>query len=194
MEFKDVIIKYFQKYFIFNENDKYNYIQFAKNGKITLYLKMEKLDSFLLKIQKAKNGFELSNIYETNSNIPFMELYNILDSIIKNYQVNTQNLTDNIILMIMNSEDIRFKTMNDCISIVDNIKEKNISLFLISFDEIIEPDKINNIHSFLNGLFEGHFFNIKNYQQLKQIFISISNNKIQSNFFGYDFEIFDNTL
>jgi len=85
---------------------------------------MEKLDSFLLKIQKAKNGFELSNIYETNSNIPFMELYNILDSIIKNYPVNTQNLTDNIILMIMNSEDIRFKTMNDCISIVDNIKEK----------------------------------------------------------------------
>lgn len=155
---------------------------------------MEKLDSFLLKIQKAKNGFELSNIYETNSNIPFMELYNILDSIIKNYPVNTQNLTDNIILMIMNSEDIRFKTMNDCISIVDNIKEKNISLFLISFDEIIEPDKINNIHSFLNGLFEGHFFNIKNSQQLKQIFISISNNKIQSNFFGYDFEIFDNTL
>ena len=194
MEFKDVIIKYFQKYFIFNENDKYNYIQFAKNGKITLYLKMEKLDSFLLKIQKAKNGFELSNIYETNSNIPFMELYNILDSIIKNYPVNTQNLTDNIVLMIMNSEDIRFKTMNDCISIVDNIKEKNVSLFLISFDEIIEPDKINNIHSFLNGLFEGHFFNIKNYQQLKQIFISISNNKIQSNFFGYDFEIFDNTL
>ena len=84
--------------------------------------------------------------------------------------------------------------MNDCINIVDNLKEKNTSLFLLSFDEVIEPDKINNIHSFLNGFYEGYFFQIKNYQQLKQIFINISNIKHQSNFFGYDFEIFDNII
>ena len=29
LELKDVIIKYFQKYFIMNENDKFSFIQFA---------------------------------------------------------------------------------------------------------------------------------------------------------------------
>ena len=39
---------------------------------------MEKLDSFLLKIKKTKNTFELADTYIINSNTPFMELYNIL--------------------------------------------------------------------------------------------------------------------
>ena len=155
---------------------------------------MEKLDSFLLKIQKAKNSFEFTNTYETNSNVPFLELYNILDSIIKSYPTNEENLTDNIIIMLINSEDIRFQSMGDCVKIVDDLKKKNTSLFLLCYDDIIEPNKINNIHSFLNGFFEGYFFQIKNYQQLKQIFINISNMRHQSNFFGYDFDIFDNTL
>ena len=54
LELKDVIIKYFQKYFIMNENDKFSYIQFANNGKKTVYFKAEQLDYFLLKIQKTK--------------------------------------------------------------------------------------------------------------------------------------------
>ena len=194
MELKDVIIKYFQKYFALNENDKYNFIQFANNGKKTVYFKMEKLDSFLLKIQKAKNSFELSDTYMKNSNAPFMELYNIFDSILKSYPPNEESITDNIIIMFINSEDIRFQTIGDCIKIVDDLKKKNTSVFLLSYDDEIEPDKINNIHSFLNGFFEGYFFQIKNYQQLKQIFINISNIKYQSNFFGYDFDIFDHTL
>ena len=33
LELKDVIIKYFQKYFVLNENDKFSFIQFANNGK-----------------------------------------------------------------------------------------------------------------------------------------------------------------
>ena len=37
MELKDVIIKYFQKYFVLNEKDKFSYIQFASNGKKTLF-------------------------------------------------------------------------------------------------------------------------------------------------------------
>ena len=43
LELKDIIIKYFQKYFIMNENDKFNFIQFSHNGKKTLHLKMEQL-------------------------------------------------------------------------------------------------------------------------------------------------------
>ena len=194
MELKDVIIKYFQKYFVLNDNDKYNFIQFSNNGKKTVYFKMEKLDSFLLKIQKAKNSFELTDTYIINSNTPFMELYNILDSILKSYPPNEENITDNIIILFINSEDIRFQTIGDCIKIVEELKKKNTSIFLLSYDDEIEPEKINNIHSFLNGFFEGYFFQIKNYQQLKQIFINISNIKYQSNFFGYDFDIFDHTL
>ena len=194
MELKDVIIKYFQKYFVLNENDKFSFIQFANNGKKTVYFKLEQLDSFLLKIQKAKNSFEMSDTYVTNSDVPFMELYNIFDTIIKSYPPNEESLTDNIIIMFINSDDIRFLSIGDCIKIVEDLKKKNTSIFLLSYDDEIEPDKINNIHSFLNGFFEGYFFQIKNYQQLKQIFINISNIKCQSNFFGYDFDIFDQTL
>ena len=194
MELKDVIMKYFQKYFVLNENDKFSYIQFANNGKKTLFFKLEQLDSFLLKIQKADNFFEITDTYSTNSNLPFMELYNIFDSIIKSYSSNDENLTDNIIIMFINSDDIRFQSIGDCIKIVEDLNKKNTSIFLLSYDDKIETEKINNINSFLNGFFEGHFFQIKNYQQLKQIFINISNMRYQSNFFGYDFDIFDQTL
>ena len=72
--------------------------------------------------------------------------------------------------------------MNDWIKIVEDLKKKNTSVFILSYDDEIDPEKINNIHSFLNGFFEGYFFQIKNYQQLKQIFINISKIKYQSNF------------
>ena len=192
LELKDVIIKYFQKYFAMNDNDKFSFIQFANNGKKTVYFKMEQLDYFLLKIQKTKNTFELTDSYVTNSNLPFMELFNIFDSIIKNYP--SPDDTDNIIIMFINSDDIRFTSMNECINIVEELNKKNTSVFLLSYDEEIKKEKINNIHSFLNGLFEGYFFQIKNYQQIKQIFINISTIKYQSNFFGYDFDSLDHTL
>ena len=194
LELKDVIIKYFQKYFAMNENDKFSFIQFANNGKKTVYFKMEQLDYFLLKIQKTKNTFELTDSYITNSNLPFMELFNIFDSIAKNYPLGDENMTDNIIIMFINSDDIRFTSMKECIDIVEELNSKNTSVFLLSYDEEIKKEKINNIHSFLNGLFEGYFFQIKNYQQIKQIFINISTIKYQSNFFGYDFDSLDHTL
>ena len=194
LELKDVIIKYFQKYFIMNESDKFSFIQFANNGKKTVYFKMEQLDYFLLKIQKTKSTFELADSFTPNSNIPFMELYNIFDSIIKNYPSTEDNETDNIIIMFINSDDIRFTSINECLSIVDKLNKKNTSVFLLTYDDEIKKDKINNIQSFLDGLFEGYFFQIKNYQQLKQIFINISTIKYQSNFFGYDYNCLDNEL
>ena len=194
LELKDVIIKYFQKYFIMNENDKFSFIQFANNGKKTVYFKMEQLDFFLLKIQKTKNTFELADSFMTNSNLPFMELYNIFDSIIKNYPLTEENMTDNIIIMFINSEDIRFTSITECLNIVKELNTKNTSVFLLSYDDEIKKEKINNIQSFLDGLFEGYFFQIKNYQQLKQIFINISTIKYQSNFFGYDYNSLDNEL
>ena len=195
LELKDVIIKYFEKYFIMNENDKFSFIQFANNGKKTVYFKMEKLDYFLLKIQKAKNTFELTDSFVINSNMPFSELYNLLSSIIKNYNSSEDfNITDNIIIMFINSEDIRFTSVSECLNIVEDLNKKNTSIFLLSYDEEIKNEKINNIQSFLDGLFEGYFFQIKNYQQLKQIFINISTIKYESNFFGYDYDCLDNEL
>jgi hypothetical protein len=185
LELKDIIIKYFQKYFIMNENDKFKFIQFSHNGKKTINLKMEQLDYFILKIQKTKNCFELKDSFEHNKNLPFTELFNLLDSIIKSYPPQDETLTDNIIIMFINSDDIRFSSINECIKIVDELNKKNVSVFLLSYDDEIQKQKINNIHSFLNGLFEGYFFQIKSYQQLKQIFINLSTVKNQSNFFGY---------
>ena len=194
LELKDVIIKYFQKYFIMNETDKFNFIQFANNGKKTVHFKMEQLDYFILKIQKTKNTFELTDSFETNSNLPFMELFNIFESIIKNYPSQDDYMTDNIIIMLINSEDIRFSSIHECLKIVEELNKKNVTVYLLAYDDGIKTDKINNIHSFLNGLFEGHLFQIKSYQQLKQIFINISTIKYQSNFFGYDYESLDYLL
>ena len=39
LELKVVIIKFCQKYFIMNENDKFSFIQFANNGKKQYILK-----------------------------------------------------------------------------------------------------------------------------------------------------------
>ena len=169
-------------------------MQFANNGKKTVYIKLEPLNSFLLKIQKTKNSFELTDTYISNTNIPFLELYNIFDTIINSYPQNEENLTDNIIIMFINSDDIRFQSMDECIKIVEDLKKKNTSVFLLSYNDEIDPDKINNINSFLNGFYEAYFFQIQNYQQLKQIFIYISNINYQSNFFGYNFDILDQTL
>ena len=123
-----------------------------------------------------------------------MGLYNIFDFIIKNYPPQEDNITDNIIIMFINSEDIRFTSVNECLNIVEELNKKNASVFLLSYDIEIHMEKINNIQSFLNGLIEGYFFQIKNYQQIKQIFINISTKNYQSNFFGYDFNCNDHEL
>ena len=194
LELKDIIIKYFQKYFIMNENDKFNFIQFSNNGKKTIHLKMEQLDYFILKIQKAKNSFELTDSFGQNKDLPFMELFNLFDSIIKSYPSQDDILTDNIIIMIINSDDIRFSSIKECLKIVEELNKKNVSVFILTYDIEIKRQKINNIHSFLNGLFEGHFLQIKSYQQLKQLFINLSTVKKQTNFFGYDYEGIDYLL
>ena len=191
-ELKDVLIKYLKKYFLTNENDKFSFVQFAKNGKKTVTIKLESLNNFLLKFQKTKGIFEIGDSYNSNKELIFEELYNIMDSLIKNYPQTEE--TDNIIIMFIDSEDIRFSTVLDCLNIVEDLFKKNVSVYFISFEQDIKIEKVNNIQSFLNGLIEGYFFKIKNYQQLKQIFINISSFKYQTNFFGFDYGVYDHTL
>ena len=187
-----MFIKYFQKYFIPNENDKFSFIQFASNGKKNVFIKLETLNNFLLKLQKIKTSFKLIDSFNPNKNFQFTELYSLLDTIIKTYPHTEE--TDNIIMILMESKDIRFSTEFECLNIVDDLNKKNASVYFFCFEKKIKEEKVNNIQSFLNGLIEGYFFHIKNYQQLKQIFVNISSVKSQTNFFVFDYNIFDVTL
>ena len=121
-----------------------------------------------------------------------MGLYDLFDLAIRNCQNN--ELSDNIIMLFIASEDIRFSSIVDCMNIVEELNKNNVSVYFFCFDEIIDENKINNIQSFLNGLIEGYFFQIKNYQQIKEVFINLSNMNYQSNFFKFDYYCFDNYL
>ena len=94
----------------------------------------------------------------------------------------------------MDSEDIRFSSIEDCLNIVEDLNKKNASVYFFTYDENIKEKKVNNIQSFLNGLIEGNFYRIKNYQQIKQIFINISTIKNQSSFFSFDYDNFETAL
>ena len=94
----------------------------------------------------------------------------------------------------MDTEDIRFSSVDDCLNIVEDLNKKNVSVYFFTYDENIKEEKVNNIQSFLNGLIEGNFYCSKNYQQIKQIFINISTIKNQSNFFSFDYDIFETAL
>ena len=87
----------FQKYFVMNEIDKFSFIQFADNGKKTAFFNPEPLNYFLVKFQKTKGTFEFTDSFTTNSSTVFMELYNIFDSILKNYT--SVEESDNIIII-----------------------------------------------------------------------------------------------
>ena len=192
-EFKDVIIKYLNKYFTTNEEDTFSYIQFGKNGLKTKLFLSQPLIQFISKLNKVKNNNELNNNYiiKNDSEI-ILGMFDIFETIISNYQKTGE--ADNIIIIFINAKDIRFASVSDCLNIVETLNDNNTSVFFFCFDEIIEKQKINNIQSFLNGLVEGYFFQIKNYQQLKEIFVNLSTMKYQTNFFRYDYDFFNNFL
>ena len=50
-----------------------------------------------------------------------MELFNLFDSIVKNYPSKDDSITDNIIIMIINSNDIIFNSRKECLKIVDEL-------------------------------------------------------------------------
>ena len=190
---KNIIIKYLNKYFIENENDKFSFIQFSSNGRKTLCLQSYSLKEFIIKMHKIEYAFESNaEINLKTKTCPFNGLYDIFDIIIKNCRKN--ELNDNIAFLFMNSEDIRFSSVVDCLNIVEELNKNKVSIYFICFDDIINEIKINNIQSFLNGLTEGYLFHIKNYIQLKEIFVYISNAHYQSNFFKFEYKCFEHYL
>ena len=152
------------------------------------------------KLKIDNNDKNENNNINSSSDHLFNEFYNLLndfieltkynmDDIISN--INRLNSDDNIILMFIDTEDIRFKDKDDCKKIVYDLNKNNFSLYLISYEEKISPEKIKNIKSFMSGLFDAHFFQIKNYQQIRQIFMYIASKQIDEDIFDYNFENID---
>ena len=189
---KNVLIKFLKKYFTQNEKDTFTFIQFGLNGLKTKLFVSQSLNKFIEKFNTVKNDVKLDDYSLINEKEILIGMYDIFETIINNYQKTEEK--DNIIMFFIDAKDIRFSSVADCLNIVEALNDNYTSVFFFCFNEIIEESKINNIQSFLNGLIEGYFFQIKNYQQLKQIFAYLSTNNNQTNFFNYYYECFDHNL
>ena len=185
---------------------KYKSIYFTKikrlKKNITLCLNeniLDKIDweefrdvikEFILRLSGVKNNSKLIDNSIKNKSETFLGLSNIFEPILNNYQEFEQR--DNIIFLFIDSKDIKFSSVIDCVNTVDELNQNNTSLFIFSFDEKIGERKIEDIQSFLAGLIEGYFFQFQNYRQLREIFVNLSTNKYQTNYFRYSYESFDN--
>jgi len=191
-KFKDVIIRFLKKYFTTNDKDTFGFIQFGINGLKTKVFLSQPLNQFINKFNNVKKDFVLNDKDLNNKNKNFIGIYDIFETIINNYQKTEER--DNIIMLFIDAQDIRLSSVIDCLNIVETLNENNTSVFFFCFNEIIEEKKINNIQSFLNGLIEGYFFQIKNFQLLNEIFLYLSTNNNQTNFFNYNYDLYDHNL
>ena len=196
-ELKDVLIKFYQKYFSNNtEEDKFAFIQFSYNGKKTISIKSQPLDLFLQKLESNKGAFQMYENYNKKTNeMQFMEFSNLFLSIIKSQkQQNFDDKNDHIIIIFINTEDIRFNGKKECVDTINELNNNNYTLIIFTYDIDISNEKIESIHSFILGLNDGHFFQIQNYQQIKQVFMNFSMKDSQEKFVNYDYELTDYML
>ena len=134
-------------------------------------------------------------LIKNNFQIQFMEFSNLLLSIVKSQkQLNYEDKNDNIIIIFINTSDIRFNSQKECVDTINELNNNNYSVFIFTYDNEIDEDKIEGIYSFIYGLNEGHFFQIKNYQQVKQIFMNFCVKDSQEKFNNYYYEITDYML
>lgn len=183
-ELLDVLIKYLQTFFGNNENDLFSYIQFSSSGKKTVFIRRLEINQYIEKLQNNKNNTILDT--QPNQKVQFKQLYNILETCVKS--VPTDVKSDNIIILFIESEDIRFSSVNECVDIVNELNEGNFTLIIFSCEEIINEKKLENIKMFLSGLTEGYFLHTKNYQMIKQVFMNIASNEKMEDFFNYEYE------
>ena len=96
--------------------------------------------------------------------------------------------------MFIESEDIRFSSIKECVDIVNELNEGNFTLIIFSCEEFINENKIKNIKIFLSGLTEGYFLHVKNFQIIQQVFMNIGSNEKMEDFFSYEYENIQNIL
>ena len=191
-DLKYFIIKCYKKCFLDKiENNKYNFIQFSCNGKKTISIISKTLEIFLQKLEMNKMAFKIIDTFINNTMpIQFMEFSNLLMNIIKsNKQENIEEKYDNIIIIFINSTDIRFNNQKECVDTINELNNNNYSLIIFTYDYEIEEEKIEGIISFIYGLNDGHFFQVKNFQQIKQVFKNFSEKNSQEKFINYDYEV-----
>ena len=191
-ELKDVLIKYLKKCFSKEEN-KFCFIQFSHNGKKTVTIKSDNLEFFLQKLEINKIAFKIKDTFNKNNNeIKFMEFSNLLLNIIKSHKrINYEDKNDNIIIIFINTNDIRFNGQKECVDTINELNSNNYSLLIFTYDNEIEEEKIEGIDSLVNGLNEGHFFIVRNYQQIKQVFMNLCVKDSHEKFNYYNYETTD---
>ena len=188
-----------KKFFNNNKNeDKFSFIQFSYNGKKTISIKSNLLKIFLQKLESNKIAFKVNDgdFNQNNANFQFLELSNLFMSIIKksHKKINNENKDDNIIILFINTSDIRFNGQKECVDTINELNNNNYSVIIFTYDFEITEEKIEGIYSFMNGLNDGHFFRVKNYQQIKQVLMNFSGINIQEKFNNYNYEITDYML
>ena len=80
-----------------------------------------------------------------------------------NKQENYEDKYDNIIIIFINTCDIRFNNHKECVDTINELNNNNYSIIIFTYDLEIEEEKINGILSFVYGLNDGHFFQVKYY-------------------------------
>ena len=132
------------------------------------------------------------DLFQNNKQIQFMELSNLFMNIIKSHkQENYEDLVDNIIILFINTSDIRFNGQKECVDTINELNNNNYTVIIFTYDFEIDDDKIEGICSFIFGLNDGHFFQIKNYQIIKQVFTNLCIKDSQEKFNNYNYEITD---
>ena len=157
------------------------------------------LFDFMIKQQKEdySNKNNSSTLFATNQNSSSIgnssknknssEAHNSSDHK-KSIFFNNVNNLDKIILLFIKSDELRFNSQEECIHIVNDLNKNNCTVIIFCYDEEIKMDKIFNIYCLLGGLFDGYFFQIKNYQQIKQVLMNFSTYNYQENFANLNFE------
>ena len=123
-----------------------------------------------------------------------MELFKILETIINQSNRDVLDISDNIILLFISADDIRFTSKEECINIINELNENNFSLFIFVDDREISDVKIKNIKMFISGLFEGYFIYFKNYAIIKQVLTNLATLNKQDGFYNFNYENINNIL
>ena len=83
-------------------------------------------------------------------NIQFLELSNLFMSIVKSHKkINYENRGDNIILLFINTSDIRFNGQKECVDTINELNNNNYTVIIFTCDNEISEEKIEGIYSFI---------------------------------------------
>ena len=135
----------------------------------------------------GQNTGSLGNSNNINSSDPHNSSSHKKSMVFSTSSNSSYNM-DKIILLFIKSDDLRFNNQDECIHIVNDLNKNNFTVIIFCYDEEIKMDKIYNIYCLLEGLFDGYFIHVKNYQQIKQTLMNFSNQNYQENFSNLNFE------